>query len=32
MNYNISLIPGYVTGPETVAEAQKVLDKICEKY
>ena len=32
MNYNISLIPGDGIGPEIVAEAKKVLDKICEKY
>ena len=29
MNYNISLIPGDGIGPEIVAEAKKVLDKIC---
>ena len=32
MKYNISLIPGDGIGPEIVAEAKKVLDKICEKY
>lgn len=32
MNYNISLIPGDGIGPEIVAEAKKVLDKVCEKY
>ena len=32
MNYNISLIPGDGIGPEIVAEAKKVLDKICEIY
>ena len=31
-NYNISLIPGDGIGPEIVAEAKKVLDKVCEKY
>lgn len=32
MNFNISLIPGDGIGPEIVAEAKKVLDKVCEKY
>ena len=32
MNYNISLIPGDGIGPEIVAEALKVLDKVAEKY
>ena len=32
MNYNISLIPGDGIGPEIVAEAKKVLDKVCEVY
>ena len=32
MNYNISLIPGDGIGPEIVAEAKKILDKVCEKY
>ena len=32
MEYNIALIPGDGIGPEVVAEATKVLDKVCEKY
>ncbi len=32
MNCNIALIPGDGIGPEIVAEAQKVLDKVAEKY
>ncbi len=32
MNYNIALIPGDGIGPEIVAEAKKVLDKVCELY
>ena len=32
MNYNIALIPGDGIGPEIVAEAKKVLDKICAVY
>ena len=32
MEYNIALIPGDGIGPEIVAEATKVLDKVCEKY
>lgn len=32
MNYNIALIPGDGIGPEIVAEAKKVLDKICAIY
>ena len=30
MNYNIALISGDGIGPEIVAEAKKVLDKVCE--
>ena len=32
MEYKIALIPGDVIGPEIVAEAKKVLDRVCEKY
>lgn len=32
MNYNIALIPGDGIGPEIVAEAKKVLDKVCAVY
>ena len=32
MDYQIALIPGDGIGPEIVAEARKVLDKVCEKY
>lgn len=32
MNYNIALIPGDGIGPEIVAEAKKVLDKVCDVY
>ena len=32
MEYKIALIPGDGIGPEIVAEAKKVLDKVCEKY
>ena len=32
MNYHIALIPGDGIGPEIVAEARKVLDRIAEKY
>jgi len=32
MNYNIALIPGDGIGPEIVAEAKKVLNKICDVY
>ena len=32
MNYNIALIPGDGIGPEIVAEAKKVLDKVCDLY
>ncbi len=32
MEYRIALIPGDGIGPEIVAEAKKVLDKVCEKY
>ena len=32
MNYNVALIPGDGIGPEIVAEAKKVLDRVCEKY
>lgn len=32
MNYNIAVIPGDGIGPEIVAEAKKVLDRIGEKY
>lgn len=32
MNYKIALIPGDGIGPEVIAEAVKVLDKIGEKY
>ena len=30
--YNITVLKGDGIGPEIVAEAKKVLDKICEKY
>ena len=32
MEYKITLIPGDGIGPEIVAEAKKVLDRVCEKY
>ena len=32
MNMNIGVIKGDGIGPEIVAEAKKVLDKVCEKY
>ena len=32
MEYKIALIPGDGIGQEIVAEARKVLDKVCEKY
>ena len=32
MEYNIALIPGDGIGPEIVAEAVRVLDKVCEKF
>ena len=32
MEYKIALIPGDGIGPEIVAEARKILDKVCEKY
>ena len=32
MEYKIALIPGAGIGPEIVAEAKKVLDRVCEKY
>ena len=32
MEYKIALIPGDGIGPEIVAEARKVLDKVCKKY
>ena len=32
MEYEIALIPGDGIGPEIVAEAKKVLDRVCEKY
>lgn len=32
MNYNVTVIPGDGIGPEIVREAQKVLDKIGEKF
>ena len=32
MEYKIALIPGDGLGPEIVAEAKKVLDRVCEKY
>ena len=32
MEYKIALIPGDGIGPEIVAEAKKVLDRVCEKY
>ena len=32
MEYKIALIQGDGIGPEIVAEARKVLDKVCEKY
>ena len=32
MEYKIALIPGEGIGPEIVAEAKKVLDRVCEKY
>ena len=32
MEYKIALIPGDGIGPEIVAEAKKVLDRVCETY
>ena len=32
MEYKIALIPGVGIGAEIVAEAKKVLDRVCEKY
>ena len=32
MNLNIVCIPGDGIGPEVVAEAKKVLDKVASKY
>ena len=32
MEHKIALIPGDGIGPEIVAEAKKVLDRVCEKY
>ena len=32
MEYKIALIPGDGIGPEIVAEAKQVLDRVCEKY
>lgn len=32
MNYKIALIPGDGIGPEIVAEAKKILDKVCSIY
>ena len=32
MEYKIALIPGDGIGPEIVAEAKKILDRVCEKY
>ena len=32
MSYKVGVIRGDGIGPEIVAEAKKVLDKICEKY
>ena len=32
MKYNVACIPGDGIGPEIVAEAKKVLNKIAEKY
>ena len=32
MDYKIALFPGDGIGPEIVAEAKKVLDRVCEKY
>ena len=32
MEYKIALIPGDGIGPEIVAEAKKVLDRVCDKY
>ena len=32
MDFNIALIPGDGIGPEIIAEARKVLDRIGEKY
>jgi 3-isopropylmalate dehydrogenase len=32
MNYNIAVIPGDGIGPEIIAEAKKVLDRIGQKY
>ena len=32
MEYKIALIPGDGIGPEIVADAKKVLDRVCEKY
>ena len=32
MNKNIAVIAGDGIGPEIVAQARKVLDRVCEKY
>ena len=32
MNYNIAVIPGDGIGPEIIAEAIKVLDKVGERF
>ena len=32
MNKNIAVIAGDGIGPEIVAEAKKVLDRVCDKY
>ena len=32
LNKNIAVIAGDGIGPEIVAEAKKVLDRVCEKY
>ena len=32
MSYKVGVIRGDGIGPEIVAEAKKVLDKVCEKY
>ena len=32
MNFNVAVIPGDGIGPEIVAEAQKVLDTVGQKY
>ena len=32
MNYNVAVISGDGIGPEIVAEAKKVLDKVAEKF